>query len=315
MDLISGRGSILMLHRVRDEARDAFEPNRDMAVSPAFLDGFIAAAKKDGYAFLSLDELAAALRQGSAHRVLVLTLDDGYRDNLEQALPVFAAHGTPFAVYVATDFPERQARLWWYALEDLLRGRSRLDLADGSRLACASPAEKLAAFDLLRGRIVNAKPDETEAVLNAIFGGDYDWSGLCAREALGWDEIATLARHPLATIGAHTMSHPALARLSRDRALSEMKGSGELIGRRLGRPVRHFCYPFGGRGEADAREFGLARALGFVTATTTRWGNLYRRHRHHLQALPRIPLTNGFGWAQHRRQSWRRFLKGPVVTA
>ena len=61
--------------------------------------------------------------------------------------------------------------------------------------------------------------------------------------------------------------------------------------------------------------YELAREIGFVTATTTRWGNLFRRHRNHAMALPRIPLTNGFTWPLHRSQSGRRVVRGPVVTA
>ena len=75
---------------------------------------------------------------------------------------------------------------------------------------------------------------------------------------LGWDELRVLARHPLATIGAHTMTHPRLARLARARPLAEMAESRARLRDELGVAAAHFCYPYGGRAAAGEREFALA---------------------------------------------------------
>ena len=74
---------------------------------------------------------------------------------------------------------------------------------------------------------------------------------------------------------------------------SEMIRGRERLESRLGVPIRHFAYPFGGRAEVGAREISLAREAGFNTAVTTRHANLQREHCSHLHALPRISV-NGF---------------------
>lgn len=62
----------------------------------------------------------------------------------------------------------------------------------------------------------------------------------------------------------------------------------------LGRPCRHFSYPFGDAGAAGRRDFGIARELGLKTAVTTRKGLLRAGHRDDLLALPRLSLNGDY---------------------
>jgi peptidoglycan/xylan/chitin deacetylase (PgdA/CDA1 family) len=70
-------------------------------------------------------------------------------------------------------------------------------------------------------------------------------------------------------IGAHTLSHPHLTRISRDAAREEIFASKKKLEDLFGRPIRHFCYPYGAWDEPIA---DLVREAGYSTATTTRWG-------------------------------------------
>lgn len=314
--MLFGIGTVLMLHRVQPEREGDFSPNRDMAVSPAFLEGFVRDAQQRGYTFASLDHLSEQLLASSGEKLLALTFDDGYRDNFTAAYPLLKRLGIPFAIYVTTSFPDGEAVLWWDAVEGLLQDRDHVALADGRVLPCRTSQEKLDAFVSLRESIMALPRDGLGDRVNAMFEqARFDWRQMCAAEALSWDDLCELARDPLVTIGAHTVSHPVLSALSAEQACAEMRDSREQIEARIGAPVVHFCYPFGSRNEVGAREFELARKLGFKTATTTRWGNIFRAHRAHLHGLPRVPLTNAFSWDGFRRQSLRRFWRGRVVSA
>ena len=79
-----------------------------------------------------------------------------------------------------------------------------------------------------------------------------------------------MARDPLVTIGAHTRGHYALARLGEERARVEITQSIARLEQQLGRPCRHFSYPYGDASAAGEREFRLAREAGVATAVTTR---------------------------------------------
>lgn len=314
--MLYGIGTVLMLHRVQPECEDAFAPNKDMAVSPAFLERFVLEALQAGHTFVSLDQLRAHLEAGSGQKLLALTFDDGYRDNFTLAYPLLRRLQVPFAVYVTTSFPDGAAVLWWEAIEQLLRVHDQIALADGRVLACTTTQEKLDAFVSLRAEIMALPSDGRADRVNALFAqAKFDWQQLCAAYAIQWDEVCELARDPLVTIGAHTLSHPVLGALSPDQASLEMRDSRDRLEAHIGMPVTHFCFPFGSRNEVGVREFELARKLGFRTATTTRWGNIFRAHRAHLHALPRVPLNHAFTWDGFRRQSLRRLWRGRVVSA
>lgn len=316
MNFCFGIGSILMMHRVKDDITSAFCPNRDMAVSPTFLEDFVKDALDRGYTFVSIDDLCANLMARSGERLLALTFDDGYRDNFTTAYPLLKRLEIPFAIYLSTSFLDGDAVIWWYEVERLLRDSDNIFMADGQQLPCRTSQEKLDAFVALRQAIMAFPLDGLGDRINAMFKeAHFDWRRICAAEALIWDDIYEMAQDPLVTIGAHTVSHPVLSELPEDQAYTEMRASRERIEARIGAPVVHFCYPFGSRNEVGRREFELARRVGFKTATTTRWGNIFPAHRAHLHGLPRVPLTNGFSWNGFRRQSIRRFWRGRVVSA
>ncbi|MHA1559545.1 MAG: polysaccharide deacetylase family protein, partial [Alphaproteobacteria bacterium] len=93
--LASGAGTILTFHRVRPAPSVAFTPNAHLEVTPDFLGDLVDWAKSDGIDIVTLDEAKRRLSGGSHRRFLVLTFDDGYRDNLQFALPVLKQRNTP----------------------------------------------------------------------------------------------------------------------------------------------------------------------------------------------------------------------------
>jgi peptidoglycan/xylan/chitin deacetylase (PgdA/CDA1 family) len=126
------------------------------------------------------------------------------------------------------------------------------------------------------------------------FANGVDLGALCREECMHWDELAFLAGDPLVTIGAHTVTHPILARLSGDQVRSELLDGARILAAKLGRMPAHFAYPVGGADAAGPREFAAAAGAGFKTAVTTRPGVLFLDHARHLTALPRISVNGAF---------------------
>ena len=93
------------------------------------------------------------------------------------------------------------------------------------------------------------------------------------------------------TIGAHTLTHPMLAKHDADVARREIAGSKQRLEAELGIPIRHFAYPVGDPGSAGPRDFALVAEAGFESAVTTRPGHLFPEHAAHLHALPRVSLN------------------------
>lgn len=67
-------------------------------------------------------------------------------------------------------------------------------------------------------------------------------------------------------IGAHTLTHPKLTKISATEALEELSGSKQWVERVTGKPCTQFCYPYGDEnGEVRA----LVKEAGFARARTT----------------------------------------------
>jgi peptidoglycan/xylan/chitin deacetylase (PgdA/CDA1 family) len=114
-----------------------------------------------------------------------------------------------------------------------------------------------------------------------------------------WSEIRDLARNPLVTIGAHTRRHYAIAPMSLAEARLEITESTRRIEAELGRPVRHFSFPYGDEQSADVRDFELVRELGFKTAVTTRKQLIHGHHSGEMTGLPRVSLNGEFQDARY----------------
>ncbi|MGX5733179.1 polysaccharide deacetylase family protein [Bosea thiooxidans] len=291
-----GAGVILTLHQVRPRQARGFAPNALLEITPEFLDAALGLVRAEGYDIVSLDEALLRLQSPKRGRFFVaLTFDDGYRDNVEHAWPVLAKHGAPWTLFVTPGFADRTARLWWIELEEAIRALPRLDLAlpDGRFTAStATDAEKVRAFDRLYWRLRNG-PEAIllSAVSDLAAAAGIDPAALVERECLPWETLRALSGAPGVTIGAHTMTHPRLAKLDAEAARREIVESKARLEAEFGLPIRHFAYPVGDATSAGPRDFALAREAGFACAVTTRPGHLVPDHVAHLHALPRVSLN------------------------
>jgi peptidoglycan/xylan/chitin deacetylase (PgdA/CDA1 family) len=313
---VGGIGAILTLHHVRPPRPGRFQPNHLLEVTPAFLTAVVRDLRRSGVDLISLDELHRRMTEGDfSRRFVCFTFDDGYRDTLQWAYPILKEAGVPFAVYVPTSFPDRLGELWWLVLEAIVSRNDRVGLViDGRdrKFDCASIADKRALYDELYWWL-RARPTEAElrgVVRNLAAFYHVDIAAFCNELCMTWNELAQLAADPLVTIGAHTVNHPALAKLTKEAVRSEMDLSRSVIEAALSVRPEHLSYPYGDPGSAGTREFEVAAELGFKTAVTTRPGVLFAEHSQHLTALPRISLNGDF-----QRMRYVRVLLSGSATA
>jgi peptidoglycan/xylan/chitin deacetylase (PgdA/CDA1 family) len=301
--ILAGMGTIFMLHNVRPARDDAFQPNRHLEITPDFLRATLTYLRTQNIDIVTMDEVHRRLAaRDTARPFASITLDDGYRDNRDHALPVLQDFDAPFTVYVTSDFAQGTGRLWWLALERVIARAERIEAEiDGTavRLDTSTVPGKQAAFARLHGWLRSRDEPELRAAMSALCQRHgVDEAGISRELCLSWDELKPFAAHPLVTIGAHTISHCNLARQSEALAQHEMGISRARIETVLQRPAEHFAYPYGDRAAASGREFALARGAGFKTAVTTRPGMIFPESAAHLTALPRVSLNGNY---QQRR--------------
>ncbi|MFT3986227.1 polysaccharide deacetylase family protein [Aestuariivirga sp.] len=290
-----------MLHHVRPGGlRGGFAPNNGLEVTPEFLSGVLDLVASKGFEFVSLDEAVARIGEDRRRTkpFAALTLDDGYRDNLVHALPVFRRHHCPFTIYVAPAIADGICELWWKGLEAVIAGTPHLMVEINGEtidLDTATDHQKKLAWQRLYWPVRKLEQHEQRRwILDLCLKQGVNLEAICRAEAMGWDELRGIAKDPLCTIGAHTINHFAVAELDEAEALHEMVASADRIEKELGKRPFHFAYPYGDEGSAAARDFRLAAQAGFRSAVTTRKGLIHSGHKDHLMALPRVSLSGEY---------------------
>ena len=296
---VAGLGAIFTLHHVRPALSRRFTPNAHLEVSPDFLDRAIARLKKDGYEFIALDALPARLANAAGKPPFVaFTLDDGNRDNLDHALPVLSRHGAPFTVFVAQGLSERSHSIWWETLAELLVRLDRLTFDFGSGdefLPLGKESHKHAAFARFAAFVHGH--DESEAVgrIDALARRHgLEPLDIVRASIMDRGELTQLARHPLASLGAHTVSHRALSRLPEAEAAAEMALSADYVADITGRRPISIAYPYGTLEAVSPREGRLAAELGFSVGVTTRPGTIMPANGTEATFLPRLSLNGHY---------------------
>ncbi|MBV9619298.1 MAG: polysaccharide deacetylase family protein [Verrucomicrobia bacterium] len=218
---------------------------------------------------LSLDQLSLALDRGALpRRGVVITFDDGYFDNFENALSILREAEIPATIYIATGYVGSNREFWWDDLARLILLRGQLPGAlhltiDGrdyswnleadseanpewNVLATGEPTGRQKIFSELHAKLRPLAAAHQQKVLDQLrhlTGVPEEARPLyrCMTET----ELETLAREPLITLGAHTISHCDLAARTKPEQQTEISGSKKQLEKIIGRPVKDFSYPYG----------------------------------------------------------------------
>jgi len=229
---------ILLYHRVAD----VHDP-LGMCVTPADFERQLCTLKAT-HDIVSLNDLVEALFARRAIRGLAaVTFDDGYADNLYEALPILEALSIPATIFIATGTEP----FWW------------------DRLLSAAAA--LPDIEDVWRNLLNLGDDERNRILTNLENDSAARSPLPQRVTSA--ELRQLSGNKWITIGAHTVSHPMLAHLPRDAQRREIVDGKRQLEEITGTTVRLFAYPFGTPQSIDAVTTEIVRESGFTSAFTT----------------------------------------------
>lgn len=285
-------GLVYMLHHVDDINPQGIPGNQCLKVSPTFLEKIIIKYKKDGFGFISLDDLydIISLRKHSQRPFVAFTLDDGYLDNYTKAFPIFKKYQVPFTIFVATDLIDKKAILWWDVIEDLILSHDEIITNDGNKYSCYTEKQRKETFNLLREKILSLNQVNLEEELRLMFDRyDIDWYSSIKEKGMSWKQIKELSESSLCTIGGHTVTHSSLRLLSDDDVRKEIKEGVARIEAVTGKKVEHFSYPYGSPKDVGEREFRIVDDFSFKTAFRSRGGCVTSSQGNFL-CLPRVPM-------------------------
>ncbi|HEY5725233.1 MAG TPA: polysaccharide deacetylase family protein [Methylomirabilota bacterium] len=260
---------ILTYHRVNDDA----DPFFSALPTGVFEQQMTHVART--YRILPLTELVEQLRRGGLPRnALAITFDDGYRDNLTHAAPILARLGLPATIFLATGFIGTAEVPWFDRLaQGFKKSRhDRLHTPWGEELDLSAEPARLRAMARTLDRFKRLPDEERRRDLDAILGALEVTEQRCFKNLmLSWDDVHALSGlgwH----VGAHTVNHPILSRVSPQRAWTEILGARTMIESACGASPRAFAYPNGGAEDYTETVKQLVREAGFTCAVTTRFG-------------------------------------------
>jgi len=281
----AARGVILMFHEIHPNPSDELMT----VTAPALLRYAICWFKKHCWAIVSLDEFLSRMTvQASSPRFAAFTFDDGYRDLVTQALPILEENNVPFTVFVPTGAPTRNLYSWWLGLRELVRTHDKVTIeAMGRQFQCQTFQEKVAAVREVLKWV--SQDYHRKSMLEPTFASArISFSALNDAYFLSERELFELAEHPLASIGAHTSSHSALATLEIEAARKEMAENRAYLEKLLRRPIGHIAFPYGNALACGAREARLAAELGFCSGLTSNKGQFLAGRSYNPYFLPRV---------------------------
>lgn len=269
-------GEIWCLHRVVPQ-RSWAAANRELEITPDYLEQMILSYRQRGFRFVSLDEFVAQRRRfrlpWQPKRVAV-SFDDGFSDIYRYAFPLFEKYRVPFAVYLTTAFPDRQIDLWWIRLEHILETQTSVTLPTGEVLPCATTEERQKAYASLCDRIYQSTDTPTRAFHTLLADAiDKDTGWTADPYLTRWDDLQTMLQSGLLTVGSHTVTHPMLAKIPMAQVRTELWESKERIEKMTGAEVRHFSYPHSSYSPEVAE---AVQEAGYRTATLG-YGGAIRR--------------------------------------
>jgi peptidoglycan/xylan/chitin deacetylase (PgdA/CDA1 family) len=227
------------------------------------------------YVVLPVEELVDRMAAGTAPRnAAAITFDDGYRDTLTHAAPILASYGVPATVFLATGFIGT-AEVPWYdrlATAFKLSPRASVTTPSGQELQLETLDVRLTALSRVQAHLKTLPEDQFRRSFQRILENLQSEERQSTKNTmLNWDDVLAL-RGLGFRIGAHTVTHPILSRVSAERARAEILGSREMIQGACGAAPRAFAYPNGGPADYTAAVVDIVRGAGFSCAVTTRFG-------------------------------------------
>jgi peptidoglycan/xylan/chitin deacetylase (PgdA/CDA1 family) len=255
------------------------------------------------FKIVSLDSMLDRIMNGSlplAHEI-VLTFDDGLRNNLTVVYPILRELQLPATMFVCPALVESGEWLWNHEMRCRLQTLAAPDLAE-LRMKLLTPGTTVDAIvEWMKTLALQQRRMAEATIRQATTGFQPTAAQREAFDIMNWNDLRSLD-HELITVGSHTLSHPILTKLSGQEIESEIVESRRCLEQRLERKIDFFCYP---NGSYDRRAYQLVQKT-YRAAVTTETGVIDGTEGLDVHRLPRIPSAESAAltaWRLHRPEA------------
>lgn len=267
----NGRGIIILAyHRVNE---DVFDP-WGMNVSISNFEKQMRFISRN-YNPVSLEEAIALLskKKEIPENTIVITFDDGYRDNYTNAFPILKKYNIPATIFLAVGAINDGSLLWFDTIADAFKKTAKqyIDLRtfNLNKYPLLFRRDKFKAINdaVVFGKYLK-KSEREEFVkdirekLNITPENDNN-----SMPMLKWEDIKIMKDNGI-SFGSHGMSHTILTKLSEEELEYEIAESKKKIRENIGMEVKLFAYPNGKAGNFSLDNEKLFEKYGYLAACT-----------------------------------------------
>jgi peptidoglycan/xylan/chitin deacetylase (PgdA/CDA1 family) len=275
---------VLTYHRIAESRKDLFYDPVISATPEAFRTQVKWLSNR--FHLLTLDKLLTQLESGTlwCEPTMLLTFDDGYRDNFHQALPVLHEFKAPATFFIPTAFFDSPRLPWWdhvaYVIKQTHAQRLTLEQNPNGGLPLLAidlqtTSRNAAIMTIIRAFLDDSIADERWFLdqLEEQAKIHIDSRRLGCELFMTWDQIRQLADSNTGlSIGSHAHSHRKLASLDNATQYQELTKSKQILETHLSRPVKALAYPYGWSGAYTASTKAMAAQSGYCLAFSSREG-------------------------------------------
>lgn len=259
------RLTVLAYHRITDiHADDFYGLASNVSATIEDFDAQMAYIAKN-FTVISLDQLRQYILDGTElpKRPLLITFDDGYRDNYDNALPILKKYGFPAVIFTVTGRMENPLPLWWDLCAQAFR-ETTLTSADLPYIG------KRAINEQSQDEFIEAiKKYPTSEIDTAIEQLNTALNVNTSKEPLffGWDEVREFVANGV-SCQPHTVNHPIMTRIDLEQRFEELKQSRAALLEHTDQIVDTFAYPNGSPVDYDKETILALHELGYKMAVT-----------------------------------------------
>ena len=224
-------------------------------------------------------------------RAVSITFDDGYRDNVDNALPLLKKWGVTATFFISTGFFKTKKK-WKDIVIEAKRNTTKhmIDLSefDLPILQLSTCTEKYSAIGHILPKIKNKKPNERLIISKSI--ASKLGSNISVELMMDESGVITLAENGM-DIGGHTVTHPILSSLEAGESMAEIHDGIGVLEKIINNKISLFAYP-NGRPDFDynLEHVETLKKAGIQAAVSTAWG--YADKSNDLFQLPRMGVTD-----------------------
>ena len=239
------------------------------------------------YDLMDIDKL-----QSVKEKKVMITFDDGYLDNLINALPVLKKYEVNAIIFVTTNFIDDNEIPWWDLLWEILIQKDNFIL-EGKKINFSNNnKDKKKIFEYLKNKFFFLKKQEQTKFINEISRENRIKSQPEIKSRfLSKDNIKNLIKEDLIHIGAHTHYHQNLGILNDSETKEEISTSKKILEDLTQSPINFFAYPFGTKNSYKKSDYKILKDNDFKLAFTTEFNN-YKVGSHSPFSIPRMGLGN-----------------------